>query len=94
VFEELRIYLKLRPAIQALRKEFRMKLSWNMFFQIVATAIQGANAVSGMLPPKQQAGLAVIVGAIQGIVAAIAHFRNPDGTPASVAYVKPELKIN
>jgi hypothetical protein len=46
-----------------------------------------------MLTPNQQGGLAVIVGAIQAVVAAIAHFKNPDGTPASEPYVKDKLKI-
>jgi len=95
VFDDLRLYLKLRPVIGALKKEFRMKFSFNMLFQIIATLIQGANAVagSGMLTPNQQGGLAVIVGAIQAVVAAIAHFKNPDGTPASEPYVKDKLKI-
>jgi hypothetical protein len=88
VFNDLRMYLKLRPLIGALKKEFCMKFSWNMVIQIVATLIQCANVISGLLPPAQQASLALIVGAVQGVVAAIAHFKNPDGTPAAEPYVK------
>ena len=95
VFDNLRLYLKLRPVIGALKKELRMKFSLNMLFQVIATLIQGANAVagSGMLTPNQQGGLAVIVGAIQAVVAAIAHFHNPDGTKASEPYIKDSLKL-
>ena len=68
-----------------------MKFSWNLVIQILGLIVQGANAMGALLPPEYQAGLAVIVGLIQAIVAAIAHFSNPDGTPAAVAYL-PGLK--
>lgn len=87
MIREIRIYLKLRPYINRLKEELHMKFSWNMILQVIATAIQGVNAISGMLPHDQAAGVAVIVGVVQAVAAAIAHFSNPDGTSAKVAYI-------
>ena len=66
-----------------------MKLHWNLIFQIFAMIAQYGNQASGYVPPKYQMYVALAVGLAQGVVAWRAHFFNPDGTPASVGYQKP-----
>lgn len=89
MIRELRLYWRLRPYLSQLQKELHMKFSWNVVTQILLTTVQGANAVSSLFPPKTQAGIAVVVGVVQAVIAAIAHFSNPDGTPAAMPY-KPD----
>jgi hypothetical protein len=84
--KEIRLYFKLRPYIAQLQKEMTMKLSTNMVVQVIATAVQAANAASPMFTPKVQGSIAAVVGVLQAISACIAHFSNPDGTPATTAY--------
>lgn len=62
------------------------KLSWNMTAQGVATLLQMFNAYGAFLPVKYQALGAGILGGLQLIVAALAHYSNPDGTPAAMPY--------
>ena len=64
-----------------------MKLSWNLAFQAAALVVQYGNQASGVVPAKYQTYVALVVGLAQAIVAwRQAHF-NPDGTPASTAFV-------
>lgn len=65
-----------------------MKLSFNMIFQVLALVIQMGNQYSGIVPPKYQPVAALVVGIAQAAVAWRAHYFNPDGTPASVGYLK------
>jgi hypothetical protein len=65
-----------------------MKLSWNMLFQALGSGIQLANLISGAIPPKYQPAVALLTALAQTAVAWKAHQTNPDGTPASTAYVK------
>ena len=67
-----------------------MKFSWNVIAQAIATAIQGANAIGTILPHDHQVAIALGIGAVQAIVAFIAHFKNPDGTTAKVAWQPPQ----
>jgi len=63
-----------------------VKLKLNLIFQGAAGVIQFANANGSMVPPKYQWLLAILVGAAQLVVSVQAHYSNPDGTNASVAY--------
>lgn len=65
-----------------------MKLSVNVVIQILGLAGQAVTAVSDILPPRARVWAFVALSAIQGISGVLAHFANPDGTPASVAYQK------
>lgn len=65
-----------------------MKLGWNVLFQALALVVQYGNQASGFVPPKAQMWIALAVGLAQGAVGWRAHFFNPDGTPAAVAYKK------
>jgi hypothetical protein len=94
MFTELRIYLRLRPYINQLKKECHMKFSWNLVVQILGTIAQALNALGDLAPVKYKFAIASIVGIVQAISGLIAHYSNPDGTPATVAYVAPAKKPN
>ena len=67
-----------------------MKLSVNLFIQIFGVLLQGLTFASGIVPAgKWQAICASVIGVIQAVSGLLAHFSNPDGTSATVPYVKP-----
>jgi len=68
----------------------RMKFSVNTVIQLFALCAQGINAVSDLLPPRGKFYAAVALAAVQGIVGVLAHFANPDGTPAVQPWVRSE----
>ena len=89
MIEEIRVYLALRPAIAALKEEFRMKLSWSLVGQVAMTAAQGLNALGTFATTADAkfwiaSGLALV----QLVGAVAAHYSNPDGTPAQAAWEK------
>ena len=65
-----------------------MKLSWNLLFQGLALVVQYGNQATSIIPPKYQSVVALAVGLAQAAVAWKAHNSNPDGSPATTAYVK------
>ena len=65
-----------------------MKLSVNSIIQTLMLAMQGLNQASDVLPPKAKFWAMLAMSAMQGVVGVMAHFVNPDGTSAKVAYVK------
>lgn len=67
-----------------------MKFSINMILQILMTAGQAGNAILDFVPAKTKPAVAAGLGIIQGVVGLIAHFSNPDGTNAKVAYIPPK----
>ena len=67
-----------------------MKISSNVIFQIVGTALQVLNYASGMIPAKYQWLVAGVVGILQGISGIVSHYSNPDGTPAALPYTAPK----
>jgi hypothetical protein len=88
MIRELRIYWKLRPMLEQLKGLSKMKLSTSLVFQALAIVAHGINQISGLVPPKYQWLVAGAIGILQGINVIGAHFYNPDGTPATQAYVK------
>jgi hypothetical protein len=68
-----------------------MKVSVNAVIQALGSALVVTQMVTGFIPPKYAAWGAAAVTTIQSLTAILAHFRNPDGTPARVAY-EPEAK--
>lgn len=69
-----------------------MTLIFNILFQVAAVLVQGANMLTSLTPPKYQGVVFLLVGIAQVLVAYRAHYFNPDGTPSTVAYVKPPKK--
>lgn len=64
-----------------------MKFRWNAVIQTIGTIGQAVNVISPMLPGDAQLSVAVTLAAVQGVTAMIAHFRNPNGTPATLPYI-------
>jgi hypothetical protein len=88
IITQLRILARLQPVIKQLETLAQMKFSWNVVLQGLATAAQGLNAIGALLPPKYQIMATMTITLIQAISAFLAHFANPDGTPAATAYTK------
>jgi hypothetical protein len=57
--------------------------------QTLGFVVQGVNQFGGFIPPEYHLPIALAVGAAQGVMGIIAHSFNPDGTPATLPYVKP-----
>jgi hypothetical protein len=88
MLRELRIWLRLRPIMKSLQELTKMKFSFNVLIQMLALAAQGLNATMELLPGRGKFWAMVGLSAVQGVTAVLAHFANPDGTPAQVAYLK------
>jgi hypothetical protein len=88
MLRELRIWLRLRPMMNKFQELTRMKFSVNVAIQMLALAVQGLNATVELLPGRGKFWAMVGLSAVQGVTAVLAHFANPDGTPAQVAYLK------
>ena len=88
MLRELRIWLRLRPIMNRFQELTKMKFSVNVLVQMLALAAQGLNATVELLPGRGKFWAMVGLSAVQGVTAVLAHFANPDGTPAQVAYLK------
>ncbi|MBX9601428.1 MAG: hypothetical protein K2X35_10495 [Bryobacteraceae bacterium] len=82
MLRELRIWLRLRPMMNKFQELTRMKFSVNVAIQMLALAAQGLNATVELLPGRGKFWAMVGLSAVQGVTAVLAHFANPDGTPA------------
>lgn len=65
-----------------------MKFSVNVAIQMLALVGQGLNATMELLPGRGRFWAMVGLSAVQGVAAVLAHFANPDGTPAQAPYIK------
>ncbi len=88
MLRELRIWLRLRPIMNRFQELTKMTFSINVLIQMLALAAQGLNATVELLPGRGKFWAMVGLSAVQGVTAVLAHFANPDGTPAQVAYLK------
>jgi hypothetical protein len=88
MLRELRIWLRLRPIMNRFQELTKMKFSVNVLIQMLALAAQGLNATMELLPGRGKFWAMVGLSAVQGVTGVLAHFANPDGTPAEVAYLK------
>lgn len=101
MFKEIKLYFKLRPLLKQVSKQFQelekpnVKLSVNSTIQICMTLLQIINALGVLFPQESTGQKWILAGAsaIQGIVAVLSHFSNPDGTSAKTAY-DPTTKDN
>jgi L-arabinose isomerase len=64
----------------------RIGIATNGVVQVLATAIQGLNAAGQVFTGEAQWIAATLVGALQLVVAVLAHYSNPDATPATASY--------
>jgi len=88
MLREFRIWLRLRPIMNRFQEVTKMKFSVNVAVQMLALVAQGLNATMELLPGRGKFWAMVGLSAVQGVTAVLAHFANPDGTPAQVAYLK------
>ena len=65
----------------------KYSISINTICQVLLMAVQIYNQSLPLIPPKYQPYGVCAVGIIQAVLALLAHYRNPDGTPAAVAYL-------
>ncbi|MCW5976691.1 MAG: hypothetical protein KIT09_01375 [Bryobacteraceae bacterium] len=84
----LRIWWRLRPLAARLQELSKMKFSVNVAIQMLALVAQGLNATMELLPGRGRFWAMVGLSAVQGVAAVLAHFANPDGTPAQAPYIK------
>jgi hypothetical protein len=65
-----------------------MKFSVNTLIQILALSGQVLNSTQDLVPPEHKVWVSVALSIMQGTAAMLAHYANPDGTPATEPYVK------
>ncbi len=94
MIKEIKIWWRLRPFIAELRKEVKelsmpTTLKGSVVFSIVLTVLQAVIQLSDMLPVKWRV-VALVAQVVYEAVSKIrAFFFNPDGSAASLPYVKP-----
>jgi hypothetical protein len=86
VFNELRLYLKLRPDLNRIKELSRMKLSVNVVGQMLLTILHMGNLALGFVPAADKFYVTAALGFLQIVISVLAHYRNPDGSPASQPY--------
>jgi len=65
-----------------------MRFSVNVAIQMLALVAQAINATQDLLPGRAKFWAMVVLSVVQGVTAVLAHFANPDGTPAAAPYIK------
>ena len=88
MIRELRIWRRLRPLINGFKELTKMRFSVNVAIQMLALLAQAINATQDLLPGRGKFWAMVLLSAVQGVTAVLAHFANPDGTPAAAPYIK------
>ncbi|MGQ9687132.1 MAG: hypothetical protein ACUVT2_12620, partial [Thiobacillaceae bacterium] len=88
MIRELRLWWRLRPLVKQFQELTKMKFSLNIAIQMLALVAQGLNASADLLPGRGKFWAMVGLSAVQGLTAVLAHFVNPDGTPAQAPYIK------
>jgi hypothetical protein len=88
MIRELRLWWRLRPILKQLQELTKMKFSVNVVIQMLALVAQGLNQTLDLLPPRGRVWAMVALSGVQGVAAVLAHFANPDGTPAVEPYLK------
>ena len=60
----------------------------NMAIQILSTIGNGLTMASSVVPAEYKPIVLLSLGVVQAVSGLVAHFKNPDGTPASDSYQK------
>lgn len=81
-----RLMLRLNSILKEFEKMKGMKFSVNFLIQALGVIGHAAVQLSDLLPPEYKVWASVTVAAVQGLTGILAHFRNPDGSPASEPY--------
>ena len=88
MIRELRIWWRLRPLMEEFQELSKMKFSVNVAIQMLALVAQAINATQDFLPERGRFWAMVGLSVVQGATGVLAHFANPDGTPAAAPYIK------
>ena len=71
----------------------RIRLSTNLIVQILAFIVQGLNQLTSIVPDDTKPVVLAVVAILQGVVALLAHYSNPDATPVATAYLKKKRNV-
>lgn len=82
----IRLMLRLQSILKEIEQMKGMKFSVNFVIQVMGVIAHAAAQISDFLPEEGKVWASVAIAAAQGMVGVLAHFRNPDGTPASQPY--------
>jgi thiol:disulfide interchange protein len=66
-----------------------MKSWMNIVFQLCSFVISATTLITNAVPEKYKSVVVLVVSLAQAFIAWYAHQVNPDGSPATTAYVKP-----
>lgn len=69
----------------------RLKSKTNILVQLLGIITHAAAMAGDILPANTNETAMIVAASAQALSGIIAHYRNPDGTPAAVAYI-PEVK--
>ncbi len=67
-----------------------MSKTFTIIFQVLAMVLQFGSALTDLVTPKWKPLVAGLLGILQAIQGTLAHYYNPDGTPATAPYVAPK----
>jgi len=86
MIREIRVWWRLRPIVNQFKELSNMKFSVNVAIQMLALVAQGLMQTQELLPGRGKFWALVAISGVQGVAAVLAHFANPDGTPAAQPY--------
>ncbi|MGQ9686261.1 MAG: hypothetical protein ACUVT2_08160 [Thiobacillaceae bacterium] len=88
MIRELRLWWRLRPILKQFKELSKMRFSVNVVIQMLALVAQAINATQELLPARGKFWAMVGLSVVQGLTGVLAHFANPDGTPAEAPYIR------
>ncbi len=91
MLKELRLLWRIRSYYNQLKEVRNMKFTSKLQMWLhVLTILAGLGvSISPLLPEEYRAYVIAVTGAIQAFLAKMGASRNPDGTPATDAYIAP-----
>jgi hypothetical protein len=66
----------------------RITISVNVLIQALAGVLHFANMANWIVPAKYKFWIAGVIMICQGLTGILAHYSNPNGTPAEIPYIK------
>lgn len=63
-----------------------MTILKNWLLQAGAVLAQSGIVLTDLVPPESRTGAVLVIAAVQGVAAVVAHYRNPDGTAARASW--------
>jgi len=88
MLREARMYFAVRGQIKTLKELNKMKFSASVLISMVTTLSQAVLQITDLAPPRWKVPLSMVLIILEATKGLSAHWVNPDGTPAAVAYKK------